>query len=81
MTTRAEDLLELVLKLPDGERAEIAGKLIQSLEPEVEDEVEAAWSEEIARRVAAIDAGQAQFVTWDELKDRLSRRRDDSSGA
>ncbi|MGH9363094.1 MAG: addiction module protein, partial [Thermoanaerobaculia bacterium] len=63
MTTKAEDLLKVALELPDDDRAELAGKLIRSLEPEAEDNVEAAWSEEIARRIAAIDRGEAQFVT------------------
>jgi len=81
MTTKAEDLLRLALALPDGERAEIAGRLIESLESEVDEGVEAAWSAEIARRIAAIDAGEARFVTWDELKNRLSHRPDDSAGS
>lgn len=75
MTTKAEGVLKLALELPDGERAEIAAKLIESLEPEGREEVQAAWSEEIASRVAAIDSGEAQFVTWEDLKDLLSRRR------
>ena len=37
-------------------------------------EWEAAWRLEIARRVAELDAGTAETITWDELKEKLRKR-------
>lgn len=52
---RAETLLREALTLPDDERAEIAGALLESLEPAPEVDVEAAWRQEVAARVAALE--------------------------
>lgn len=71
MASRAENLLREALELPDSERAEIAGALIDSLDPAAEAEVEQAWRAEVARRVADLDAGNVQAVPWDEARDRL----------
>jgi hypothetical protein len=35
-------------------------------------DIEAAWSAEIARRIAEIDAGQVRLVPWSEVLRRLS---------
>lgn len=55
MTTEMEDA---VLNLPVEERAQLARKLLASLEPLEESEFDRAWGEESARRVAA-GAGQS----------------------
>ena len=34
-------------------------------------DVEAAWSEEIKRRVAEIDSGAVELVSWDEVRAEL----------
>ncbi|HEV8577663.1 MAG TPA: addiction module protein [Thermoanaerobaculia bacterium] len=54
---RAETLLQEALRLPDDERAEIAGALLESLEPAPEADVETAWRQEVADRVAVMEAG------------------------
>ena len=71
MDERAEVLLRDALNLPEELRAEIAGRLLESLEPSADAEVEAAWREEVARRIAAIDAGEVELVPWEEVRDRL----------
>jgi putative addiction module component (TIGR02574 family) len=47
----SRDVLLEVLRLPPEERAAIAGELIQSLDTEVDADVEAAWSAEIRARL------------------------------
>lgn len=37
----------------------------------VEEQVEQAWAEEIARRIAAVDSGEELLLSWDEVKRRL----------
>lgn len=73
MTDRAEHLLDEALKLPESERAELAARLIQSLDPEVDSEVDAAWAAEIERRCAALDSGQAVTSDWSEVRERIER--------
>jgi putative addiction module component (TIGR02574 family) len=78
---RAETLLQKALRLPDDERAEIAGALLESLEPAPEADVETAWRQEVADRVAAMEAGKVTTTPWEEIRDRflarLSERRRD----
>ena len=71
MTKSAENLLHEALQLPEGERAEIAAKLIQSLESESEEGVDAAWAAEIERRCAAIDSGEAVTSDWADVRRRI----------
>jgi putative addiction module component (TIGR02574 family) len=71
VTKKAEQLLDEVLRLPDPERAEIAARLIESLEREVDADVDAAWAAEIERRCAALDAGQAVTSDWNDVRRRI----------
>lgn len=79
--TRAEALLQEALTLPDNVRAEIAGALLESLEPLPEADVETAWRQEVAARVAELEAGNVTTTPWEEIRDhfmaRLSERRQD----
>jgi len=76
---RAETLLREALTLPEDERAEIVGGLLESLEPAPEVDVETAWRQEVAARVAALEAGGVMTTPWEDIRDRflarLSERR------
>ena len=76
-----KQLLAEALQLPPEERAALAGELIQSLDPEVDDDAEAAWSVEIRRRLERLDAGLATTVPWAEARRRIlaAARRDSKS--
>ena len=67
----SRDVLLEALRLPPEERAAIAGELIQSLDTEVDADVEAAWSAEIRARLDQVDAGLAQTVGWSEARRRI----------
>lgn len=73
-----KQLLAEALQLPPEERAALAGELIQSLDSEVDEDTEAAWSEEIRRRLERLDAGLANTVPWAEARRRIlaAARRD-----
>ena len=81
MDERSQAFLTLALDLPESARADIAAKLLESLEPGFDAGVEAAWKKEVAKRMAEIDAGEVETVPWEqvrnELFDRLSHRRAD----
>lgn len=62
-----ETLEQSALHLPIQQRAELAHKLLLSLEEQGEDEVAQAWSAEAVRRAAEIDSGQAVVVSAEEV--------------
>ena len=74
MARNAEAVLKEALTLPEADRADIAGALLESIEPTSEAEVEAAWRQEVAARVAALDAGEVETIPWEEVRARLFAR-------
>jgi putative addiction module component (TIGR02574 family) len=64
MATQVEILEAEVLQLPAAERALLVQALIASLD--VETEVEDAWAEEVERRHAQIESGEAQMISGPE---------------
>ena len=67
MTHDTIELLNRALTLPEEERAELAGFLLESLDGPHDDPeaVEAAWKKEIARRIEDLDSGSfGQTCSW-----------------
>ncbi|MCU1347828.1 MAG: hypothetical protein JWO56_858, partial [Acidobacteria bacterium] len=58
MTRNVAELLREASELPESDRADLAGRLLQTLHSEPDEDVEAAWSEEIERRMRQIDDGE-----------------------
>jgi putative addiction module component (TIGR02574 family) len=67
----SKQLLVEALRLPEEERAALAGELIDSLDSDVDVDSEAAWTVEIQARVTAIESGQAKTVPWSEARRRI----------
>ena len=80
MSDETDRLLSEVLQLPPEARAALAGHLIESLEREVEEGAEAAWSAEIARRVKELEGGKVRAVPWTEARRQIMRPGSESSG-
>lgn len=72
MTDRAAQLVDQALKLTQAERAEIAARLLETLDPDSasEDSVDAAWAPEIRRRAERVLDGEPG-VPWPEAKARI----------
>ncbi|MEA2415244.1 MAG: putative addiction module component [Thermoanaerobaculia bacterium] len=66
-------LLDQVLSLPEQKRAEIAVRLLESLEPETQAEIDAAWAEEIESRCVAVDDGTLPTSDWNDVRARIER--------
>lgn len=66
-------LLDEVLSLPEHDRAEIAARLLESLDPETQRDVDEAWAAEIERRCAAVDAGTLGTSDWKDVCARIER--------
>jgi putative addiction module component (TIGR02574 family) len=74
-------LLDAALKLPEGARAELAHRLLDSLKSFFADpETEAAWSEEIKRRIEDLESGREKAIPWDRAR-RMIFEGDDESDA
>jgi putative addiction module component (TIGR02574 family) len=74
MRTGAADLLESALRLPETERAELAAKLLSSLDSTHDLDARSAWLVEIERRVQELDSGAVTPVPWSELRARIEKR-------
>lgn len=74
MTDGGRNILDQALKLPADERAVLAANLWASLEGDSDPDVEAAWAEEIRRRLHRIESGEDQPVPWDEIRSRLREK-------
>jgi putative addiction module component (TIGR02574 family) len=70
MTHEAHELLQKALALPENERAELAGNLISSLDATVDDGVDAAWQQEVVRRLHEVQAGKVETISWEEVQQR-----------
>ena len=61
-----ETIEHTVLNLPMQQRAELAHKLLLSLEDQDEDEIADAWRVEALRRSAEIDDGSVKTISAEE---------------
>jgi len=77
MGRKLEELFREAAGLPEGDRAELAGLLIESLEAEPDEDVEAAWAEEVERRVRQIDNGEVETIPWETVRAELFGRMND----
>jgi putative addiction module component (TIGR02574 family) len=74
MTKAAEAVLADALRLDVDARAELAAELLASLDGPADPDADAAWSAEIERRVAAIEAGTVRLESWDDVKRRIETK-------
>jgi putative addiction module component (TIGR02574 family) len=74
MARSARELFEEAMSLDPEERATLMRLLIETLDAESEEGVEDAWRVEIERRMAELDSGAVETVSWEELRARLYRR-------
>lgn len=61
MSKALEQVMVAALELEPEDRASLIETLLDSLRAET-DEIEAAWDEEIRRRVAALESGEAELI-------------------
>jgi putative addiction module component (TIGR02574 family) len=73
MTRAVEELYEQASHLPAEDRAELAGKLLESIEHPPDEGVEEAWAAEIERRMAEYRAGRVKTIPWSEVRAHLHR--------
>ena len=75
MTPQVSEVLEKALTLSTQERGLLIDRLIESLdEGPPEEGVEAAWADEIKRRVDDIRSGKVEMIPGEEVRRRLAAR-------
>lgn len=77
MTREVAELLREASELPEADRAELAGRLLETLHGEPDEDVEAAWAEEVERRIRQIDSGEVKTIPWEEVRAKLYARLHD----
>jgi len=75
MTRTAHQILASAIARSDSERAEVAARLIESLDPRVEADAARLWDREIERRVAELDRGSIRVFPWPQARRMIRARR------
>jgi len=74
MSPKAQEILEQARQLPPNERDWLAECLLIEDERVGFEEVEAAWGDEIKRRLDEIDSGAVKMIPGDEVMARMLER-------
>ena len=74
MKPNHQKVLREALRLPTEARAALAGHLLESLDETVDEDVELAWSKEIARRIDDLDRGKVKTVPWSVARRQILGR-------
>jgi putative addiction module component (TIGR02574 family) len=69
-----KSLLAQTLLLSESDRADLAHRLLESLDDVPPAETEQLWAETAVRRASEIDDGKVQLVSAEELEERVASR-------
>jgi putative addiction module component (TIGR02574 family) len=83
MSVTVESLLQQAMALPETEREQLARRLYDTLPPlpempvewDSEEEAEAAWQEELQRRLDSIADGTARLIDVDQMFAEIEAHR------
>jgi putative addiction module component (TIGR02574 family) len=67
MITDFKEIENSALNLDEKNRAELAKRLLISLENQVDDDIEQAWINEINRRNKEIESGEAKMIPAEDV--------------
>ena len=76
MTKAAEQLLSDAMALNDAERADLAARLLDTLDPSADSDYARAWEAEIETRVRELDQGQAKAIPWEQARRTIRQGAD-----
>ena len=74
MSQLANDWMNLLVVLPPADRAEIAQRLIESLDEPAQPDWEMSWDEELKKRAERMKNGSVQGIPFDEVMANLRRK-------
>ena len=67
MSTDYKEIQHSALELDENQRADLAKKLIDSLDQQFDDDIEQAWMDEVKRRKAEIQSGTVSLISGQEV--------------
>ena len=73
MSKRGTEVLEEALSLPPAERAELADRLLTSLDAALDDRIDKLWAQEAEDRLDAFERGEIKAVSAREVFDTTRR--------
>lgn len=73
MTAKVQRVLKDALQLPVKARADLASRLLHSLD-ERDEGVEAAWAKELARRIREVESGKVKLIPWSRVRRELRQK-------
>ena len=74
MSKTVKELYDEASALNEKQRADLAGLLLESLDPEQDPNVEQAWTSEIEKRLTQIDGGEVDLIPWEDVKKEMYER-------
>lgn len=74
MSSRGTQVLKEALSLPPAERAEIAERLLSSLDPPSQEGIDALWGKEVEERLGAFDRGEIKAIPAKEVFEQVGRK-------
>jgi putative addiction module component (TIGR02574 family) len=69
-----DEIMSAALALPPDERERLAEHLMESLDPEEQERIDALWAEEAERRYKEIEDGTVKAIPGEEVMNRLRSR-------
>jgi putative addiction module component (TIGR02574 family) len=69
-----KDLIDGVLHLSPGDRAEIAREIIAILDGPADEGVKEVWIQELERRVQEVEGGSVPLAQWQDVQARIAKR-------
>lgn len=73
MAKLAQNIIKAAVKLPERDRVRVVEQLLTSLEPEAEQDVDAAWAAEIERRSRELKEGTVRLLPWKTVRSRARK--------
>ena len=74
MTRPAKEIVNAAIKLAESDRLQIVEELLASLEPDTDNDVDAAWAAEVERRSRELKEGIVRPIPWPEVKSQARKR-------
>jgi putative addiction module component (TIGR02574 family) len=68
MSPELDELMKQAMSLPPEDREILANSLFESLDHPADEGVEAAWQEEVARRMDDIESGKVKTVPSEQVR-------------
>ena len=70
-----DEVLAAALELPEASRADIADRLLRSLDPADQRHIDALWAEEAESRIDAFERGEIEAIPGPEVFASIRARR------